>query len=235
MSERRITVSPLAVLILVVAVIGGILFLISLFNQPPTTKEILAKQKVAIIGDSLTEQNGNGVSNLEAMFEKAGFNAQNLYIYGVDGKKIAAPDKYETTTLQNIEQARKKLRHPNVWLIALGTNDRARDSENVTADIKAVMKEIGKDKVLWVNTSSRDQSYKDSARVNTVMKDTLKDYPNAKYLDWDSYIHMAGSKSDWKPLTDNTDPIHMTDEGYIIRNAFYMYRIAAAVDKTITQ
>jgi len=235
-SARPVTVSPLALLILIFAIIGGIAYAISLFHQPPTTQEVLAKQKVAIIGDSLTEQNGKGISNLEAIYGKAGFKAQNLYMYGVDGKQIAAPDKYGITTVENIGEARTKLKNVNVWLIALGTNDRNKPTNDVSADVDMIMKKIGsKGRVLWVNTSSRDSSYESMAHTNAAIKKVLANYSNATYLDWDSYIHMAGDKTSWLSATSVKDPIHMNADGYQIRNAFYLYRTAAAADKSIAQ
>lgn len=236
MPSSRISVSPLALLLLVTTIVGGVLFAISMLHQPPTTKEILAQQKIAIIGDSLTEQSGNGAMNLETIFEKAGYQAKNIYLYGVDGKRIVEPDRYKTTTLENIDQARAKIHKVTTWLIALGTNDQKEEDARVKSEIEQVLHKVGSDKVLWVNTSSRDQNNEDLKRINAVMKETLVKHSNATYLDWDNYVHMAGTDSEWKatPLTKN-DPIHMTDAGYTLRNGFYLYRTAATADKNLVK
>jgi hypothetical protein len=225
---RQIPFSILSVMVLLATTLAGIATILTLDAKPAVSKapqtaaSIHASKKIAIIGDSLTSQAGTGTMSIETLLQKEGYRSSNWYIYGVDGKRIASADKYETTTVENIAAAREKLGRIDVWLIALVTNDRQHTPEQIEADVQTVMKTIGDDRVVWLNATSRDQSYTSTARANSTLQEALSGYKNATYLDFDSYIHKTGHHNDWwKPKTFE-DPIHMTEEGYAVRNRYYV-------------
>lgn len=234
---RHIPISMLSIVVFAAAIVAGGFMVAALQHEDASLKPSLSKQTlrtqqhIAIIGDSLTNQAGQGVMNIESQLNKAGYQASHWYIYGVDGKRIAKPDKYGVSTLENIAAARKKLGTVDVWLIALGTNDKYKPSEQVETDTRAVMEKIGTDTVVWVNATSSSQSYAGIGQANASIKKVLATYKNATYLDWDTYVHHTGEHSEWwKPRVNNEDPIHMTEAGYAVRNAYYVRQINHVVD-----
>jgi hypothetical protein len=87
--------------------------------------------KVAIIGDSLTNMApnatsifGEGQALLAASFAARGYGTQNIYLWGVGGKRITVADLTGRTSVLNWADAVAMLGTVDYVIIALGTNDR---------------------------------------------------------------------------------------------------------------
>ncbi len=115
--------------------------------------------------------------------------------------------------------ARRLLDEVNIdcWVIALGTNDAAnvaRDSTvpSMATRIEYMMRLVGEDPVLWVDTVTRlDRGYWSNEHMrawNTELRRTLGRYSNAKIYRWSDDVEL-----DWFV----TDGIHYTTEGYTAR------------------
>lgn len=188
---------------------------------------------VAVIGDSLTYQNGLGEANITQKLVDDGYSASNLYVYGVGGKKITAADSKGKTTVQNIADARTKLGNVDIWLIALGTNNVSDSQTTFVNNMNTVLNTIGStDKVVWVGVGFYRVTNANAAKVNPLIQSTVGGYGNAAYADWNSYIHNGRDETGlWIYPTDST---HMTDAGYAIRNGYYLQQINA-VDATLAR
>lgn len=236
--RSSVTIRAFGVTLLVaVFVISGVIAAVSNLESiassvsQPSAKDVRAERTIAIVGDSLTNQGGKGTMQIETDLERAGFLSRNWYIYSVGGKRIVAPDRYSVSTLENIDDARGKLGKVNVWLIALGTNDKNTTVSQQAHAIKSVMKYIGTDKVLWVGASSYRQQFSQTAIVNSTIQAVLARYENATYLDWNAYIHSMGDHPEWWQPLSSYDPIHMTEEGYKMRSTFYVEQVSLAADQ----
>lgn len=175
--------------------------------------------KIAIIGDSLTYQDAGGQGAVSAAFEAAGWPQGATWFYGVVGKAINDADSTGKTTVQNIATARSAIGEPDVWVIALGTNDAlnfASDTK-IKADIQTVLTALGPNaKVLWVNTAGNpgDNFSTLNATVNADIASAVSARPHTLLADWSGYILPISQPNYW------VDRVHMSDTGYALRNQF---------------
>lgn len=180
---------------------------------------ISAGKRVAIIGDSLTYQNTAGQKSLPKAFEASGWPREATWLYGVPGKMINTPDHTGKTTVQVIARARAVIGEPDVWVIALGTNDashRRSQSQIVTA-IQTVLAALGSDaKVAWVNTAGgpNDDFSTVNGTVNAAIAAAMSGRPHSLLIDWSAYITSVDRPSYWR------DRVHMTWAGYDVRNKY---------------
>ena len=178
---------------------------------------------VAIIGDSLTYQDAAGQGAVSAAFETAGWPSGATWFYGVVGKAINDPDTNNTTTVQNIAQARAAIGEPDVWVIPLGTNDALNfaSTAKINADIQTVLTALGPNaKVAWVNTAGDpDDNFSTlNSDVNDAIVSAMSGRPHSLLVDWSSYILPMSQPSYW------LDRVHMTSSGYAIRNQYIAAR-----------
>ncbi|GAB2456412.1 hypothetical protein [Xylanimonas ulmi] len=192
-----------------------------------------AGQRVAVIGDSLIAQNDDGKAHSADALRAAGWPVSgddDYYWYGCSGKGFNSPDPCRTTTVQNIREARAQLgAEPDVWVIALGSNDNNDGGVPAwEAQVQPVLAELGPDAVLvWVNQSTQ---WRTGDAVNEYLATTLASRPNTVHADWYDYTftHDAhGAVVEWDSATAiiNDDSLwrdgsHMTDAGYLLRNAY---------------
>jgi len=185
--------------------------------------------KVAVIGASLTYQDGAGVANISALLVQNGYTASDLYVYGVGGKKMTAADSTGKTTLQNIADARAQLGSVDVWVIALGTNDVNETDTEYINNMQAILSAIGPtDKVVWIGMAFYSVANTNAAHFNPIEASTLSSYSNTTWADWNSYIHNGRDETGlWVYPVDYT---HMTAAGYEIRNQYYLDQINAVLN-----
>lgn len=191
-------------------------------GAPPPT---LPAGTIAMIGDSLTYQDGNGVTNITNKLVAAGWQAGNISVYGCIGKRISTADSNGKTTVQNIADARAQLGEPALWVIALGTNGRADPDTTTTSNVTQVMDAIGAGKkVLWIGVGLMSSTDADSLRRNQAIIAALTNYPGAVYADWNGYVHNGRDESG---LWNVNDGIHMTPNGYALRNTFMVEQVTS--------
>ena len=180
-------------------------------------------RKVAIIGDSLTYQDANGEGAVSAALEAAGWPSGATWFYGVVGKTINYADTSNKTTVQVIADARAAIGEPDVWVIALGTNDALNfyDASSIQASIDSVLTALGANaKVAWVNTAGDpDDDFSTlNSDVNTAIANTVSSRPHSILVDWSGYILPISQPSYW------WDRVHMTGSGYAVRNQYIAQR-----------
>lgn len=192
-----------------------------------TSQPTSSGQTVAVIGDSLTYQDGYGTQNITNLLAQNGYPVGSSYVYGVGGKSITQPDTQGMTTAQNIAAARAQLGHVDTWLIALGTNDTGLDDQSFINSVTSIMNAIGpNDTVVWVGLGYYGVNNTNAAHFNPIMASILNNYANAHFADWNSYIHNGRDETGlWVYPVDST---HMTQAGYAIRNQFYVDQILLA-------
>lgn len=189
---------------------------------PPPDKDAT----VAVIGDSLTYQDGLGEKAIAQALVDDGYGASNVYVYGIGGKKITAKDSRGKTTVQNIAEARAKLATVDIWVIALGTNNVGDSTTTFSANVNAVLDAIGPDdRVVWVNLAFYRITNSNAAKFNPLLQAAVSARPHASYADWNSFIHDGRDETGlWVYPVDAT---HMTQAGYAARNAFVLTQVDA--------
>lgn len=174
---------------------------------------------VAIIGDSLTYQSGNGQKAMTAELVKAGWDAKKICWSGSDGRTVVgtlpggAPD-----SVAEVARCRKQVGEPSLWIIALVTNNLDEKPAALSADMDKLLTAIGPDaKVLWVDAGRRDTA---ESGVKLAANDTVKKVvaarPHTWLADWYSFLTTQKDQAGWW-VDDGT---HMTVKGYAVRNAF---------------
>lgn len=174
--------------------------------------------KIAVIGDSLTHMSGLGQGFFEKTMDSFGFDRSDLYWWGVPGKQINATDTGGKYTQQNVIDAKATLGSVNVFVIALGTNNRTTSDALLISSTTNVMNEIGSSsKVIWVGIGLANQNDADSIRANNAIKNVVNGFANGTFVDWNTFIHgFSGTDDRW-----STDGVHMTPSGYLERSDYY--------------
>lgn len=172
-----------------------------------------AGQKLAYIGDSLTYQDGNGEVDIPNSLNAVGWPLAGIYFYSWPGKQIADPDAGGNTTMWNIQQARAAIGEPDLWVIALCTNDNSDSYDKIADDMQTVFAELGVDaRLMWVNEGTANNNNQEE--VNNVIATQLSGRPHSYLADWYTYVNSIEQTGIW------TDGTHMTSKGWAIRNSF---------------
>lgn len=185
-----------------------------------------AGTKVAIIGDSVTHQAGDGWVAIPAAFTLAGWpttspNTENpkvgTWFYGRDGKQIADPDGGGLTTMQNIADCRaSQFGEPDVWVIALCTNNGSDPVQDIISDMQTVLSALGNQaRVVWVNIGTSDPYNPNHTDRNQAIANVVQDRPHTMLADWNRYLIDYPDQTNWW-----ADYTHMTPLGYTYRNNF---------------
>lgn len=184
----------------------------------------LPMQRVAIIGDSLTDQDGAGEVRVPASLRAVGWPSNGIFYYAWPGKEIAAPDYHGDTTVANIRQARAALGEPDVWVIALCTNSSKQSDAQIQTDLGTVLGELGPSaRVLWVNGGTSYTMNPDILNINRVIAEFIATRPNVTLVDWYTYVNTLNPAGLW------SDATHMTVTGYDYRNAYIAQATAMAM------
>lgn len=181
----------------------------SLWGGPSTSS-------IAYIGDSLTHQDGSGPAAITAGLMGAGWDPSRIYVYAVSGKRLIDADTNGKTGQQSIDEARAALGgDPDVWVIALGTNDRHYGSATIQSNIATLLAYLGTGPRILVVGVSLETNDDAVVRANTNIAPAVGGHPGAAWLDWDAYIKAQPQSGLWRP-----DGIHMNPTGYALRNAW---------------
>lgn len=204
---------------------------------------------IAVIGDSLTLMNANGVSQGSSLITNAfvalGWQAPNIQVVGHYGMKIAdvSGSAPQTSSLQIIDTMRSGGFDPRVWVFALGTNDNFAtqppwDSLRQAATQQVVDKVFSgpaTDYVIhWIGIGFYGQQRMgESTGFDTTLQGFQTNYPGKFYAhSYNNYLSPLRSDprwdSWWNYPTDNTDYTHNTLAGYQeLRVPFYSQTVAS--------
>lgn len=194
-----------------------------------------AGTRIAIIGDSLMNQGGQGETNVKAAFNARGWPNANIWFRGVDGKRIAAPEGGSgLTTMDNIVQCRSDLgAEPDLWYIQLLGNDFGSTDQQIRDDVQLVLDALGPAaRVAWVTMVQGTTVSANLLRGNAILHDMIGNRPNSYIVDWWEAAVANNNPDSWY-----TDGTHMTIAGYSAKNSYMalesleaMYQITASAD-----
>ncbi len=206
----------------------------SAFLGPDLPPVAQTAPRIAIIGDSLTNMAANattifgeGQELLEAAFAARGYEGQNIYLWGVGGKRISVADLTGRTTMSNWADASAMLTNVDHVIIALGTNDRPQTDATVNASIDTLIAAIPSTiPTTWIGLTSKGFASVDDIRVNNLLKAKIAVRPNATFADWDAAIRAVDHGDLNSPLWQPGDSTHMTHDGYNLwRAPFYALQV----------
>lgn len=183
---------------------------------------------VAIIGDSLTYQNGNGQTDVTASLEKQGWPAKGICWSGVDGRTIVDSLPGGAPSAQQVvKQCRKQLGgEPQLWVIALISNNLGDTPAQVRKDMSTLLSVLGPQAhILWVNAGRSDLTTQNILTLNPVVASTLKGRAHTTIADWFGYLKAHPDQKGWW----QADGTHMTRAGYAHRNTFVAEQARAAL------
>ncbi len=164
---------------------------------------------VALTGDSLTV---GGLGSLPPAAEARGIR---LLVAAHVGR----------TVLKGTDALRGIYDHPDLVVVALGTNDATADLTATKADdlIDMAMAVVDPDvPVLWLSLYRDQQTPEGSAadRFNLSLRRATTRHPNLAIADWRAYVvnHLD---------LMSPDGVHLTDAGYVARTTWLVGEIAA--------
>lgn len=188
----------------------------------PTTPPSTTARRVAVIGDSLTFMDDTGYGR----FTAAHGTTDGVFYYAASGKQVTVADYVRRATIPtDVPFARYQHGTPDVWLVALGTNDTGSTPAVFRQAVRDVLAALSGQRVVWVGLAYRQDdnalhAYNDHLRAEL-------DAAGATYADWSAWIKDPARRDDADWLT--TDPIHMTPQGYAKRAQFYALTAAEPV------
>ena len=173
-----------------------------------------------MIGDSITLGSNEA---LTASLSAAGI--VNLTIDGVASRRIAVGNgtSEPLAGLKVIEQQRAAGANPDVWIIALGTNDVGGypDAAAYTALIDSVIAMLPADSALvWVDVY-RETFLQDTELFNTLLRDRLAARGNAVVVSWFDQVSVADSG------LLQSDRLHPNEQGRLV----FANLVAAAINR----
>lgn len=172
-------------------------------TSPATSTTMVLPDSVVVIGDSLTE---SAKEELDATLRGRGIGTVTIdgrsnrrMVRDADGVPPGVDAVDEVTAPGNPT--------PDVWVIALGTNDvgGAASPDEFEADMRALLARVPTGApVVWVDVWIRDLA-EQSAAANAVIREVLATRPAATVIDW------YGRGDDAGVILD--DGVHLTDDG----------------------
>lgn len=173
---------------------------------------------VAVIGDSLTYQDGQGGRMVVQSLVDAGWKRDQICYSGSPGRTIVGtlPGGAPSAT-DEVARCRKEVGEPSLWIIALVTNDLGKDNTEITKDMNTLLNAIGTGpKVLWVGAGRKDKTTPAVLQANPAVRRAVEARPASRYVDWLSYLSSHPRQEGWW----QPDGTHMTLKGYAARNTF---------------
>lgn len=166
---------------------------------------------VALVGDSLTYA---AWSDLPSVFVSANWGP--LQLEARSGRKITTTLEIATSGLDAVRRISEGGFDPELWIIALGTND-ARSTYGkagaAAGMIDAMMAEIGPaHDVIWIDVYLRDFDAQADA-FNAALRKAVSRHPRLTIADWQSVV---GDNPQW--VVD--DGVHLDLTGSLARNEF---------------
>lgn len=184
---------------------------------------------VAVIGDSRTNMApdastifGEGQELVGAAFVAAGIDLNNVYFWGVGGKRMTVADLTGKTFANNYADAVAMLGgHPDVVVAHLGKNDEAQNDATINGYLSTLNGIIDSSVfVRWIGETSRATASADDTRVNGLVSSALATRGNAEHVDWDSVIRALDGGSN--PSSYWQDSTHPTHTGYLVLADLYV-------------
>lgn len=159
---------------------------------------------VAVVGDSLTLSAVDEITT-----ELTGLGLEVLVVDGVESRRMAVGSSARPSGLEAIRTIREEFDDdPDLWVIALGTNDVAAqiDEQRFRDDLRAALAGVDPDTpVVWVDIWIRDR--RDAVvAANGVIRDELADRASPSgVVGW--FAHGGGDG------LVTADGVHLTDRG----------------------
>jgi lysophospholipase L1-like esterase len=179
---------------------------------PIDASDVDLPDSAAVVGDSLTE---SAKQEIGAYLE--GLGVDTIMIDGAKNRRMA--DGNHPDPGVDIVERIARVTEPEVWVIALGTNDVGAEvsPDQYAADIETLLAEVPEGApVVWVDVWIRDRKDQVVA-ANHVLRDTLATRPDTIVADWFSHGEDPGIIAD--------DGIHLTSDGRFV----FAATIAASV------
>jgi lysophospholipase L1-like esterase len=177
-------------------------------NWPPVTlapgEPPVMPASVNVIGDSIAL---SAQPILTKTFESLG--VEILAYDAVESRRMVSGSTDLPSGASAIEEARVADHHPELWIIALGTNDigAMANSETVRADLEQVLDLVPADAhLIWVDTWFRDLDDL-AVAFNAMVRDALAERPYTTVLDWHGQASIDGLII--------SDGVHLSEVGKI--------------------
>jgi lysophospholipase L1-like esterase len=138
-------------------------------------------ESVVMVGDSIT------VSSRAALEER--FTAIGLEVVAIEaeeGRRMTVGTQNRTSPGSDVVEFIASVSSPDVWVIALGTNDIGQydDGEQLRSRVAEVLRPIPDDAlVLWVDTWYRDR-LAETVSMNEAIRSVVESRPGATVVDW---------------------------------------------------
>jgi len=181
-------------------------------SRRPTVADL--PDTVAVVGDSLTE---SAVAEITDMFEGVGIDV--LVVDGAQNRRMTHGNLPLPGTVSIDEIAAHAA--PDVWVIALGTNDVGSEQSpaQFRADAQSLLSHVPAGAPLvWVDLWIRDRQPAIEA-ANAELRDVIERRPDSIVADWYSHGDDHGLVT--------ADGVHLTDDG---RNVFAIVMVDAVYD-----
>ena len=153
---------------------------------------------IGVVGDSLTVSAADEITT--ALLDRG---AETVVVDAIERRRMVSRSRDVTSGVSAVADLAPQA--PDIWVIALGTNDVG--SERFTDDLVALLEELPPGAALvWVDLFIRDRG-DEVAEANSVLERTLARRPSTVIVDWSGHG------------TDDTliagDGIHLTDAGQV--------------------
>ena len=147
---------------------------------PPTSANtVVDVDHLAMVGDSITV---GSTAELEVAFEEIGFPDAEINAEG--GRRIVRNNGI-TSGVEGVAEVLEDGEQPDLWVVALGTNDVANYPPEQFPDvISELLAAIPADAtVVWVDTYVEDFQ-EDAAVFDSILREVLAERGNASVVDW---------------------------------------------------
>jgi lysophospholipase L1-like esterase len=183
-------------------------------SLPHVDRAVDMPATAAVVGDSLTESAQQEIASY--------LNGLGVDVVTIDGaKNRRMTHGHDPDPGIDIVERIARVTHPDVWVIALGTNDVGAEvsPDQYAADITSLLKQVPAGApVVWVDVWIRDRQHQVET-ANQVLRDTLAGRPDTIVADWFAHGDDPGLGAG--------DGVHLTDDG---RYMFAATIAAATVD-----
>jgi lysophospholipase L1-like esterase len=160
-----------------------------------------------------------------------------VFFYAVGGKPIMLPDSNGFTAVDNMAQARAYLGgEPELWLFNLGSNGHHSGDDKNVGWLNTVLDQVvAGSQVVWSGISQRDGFDDGTSSVatrqhwNDIARPVVTARPFGRWADWNGYVkaYPGGDYNLWL-----SDSVHMTAQGYAVKNDFLVSQLMAAKTST---
>jgi hypothetical protein len=150
-------------------------------REPRVGRDAPAPESVVMVGDSIT------VSSRAALEER--FTAIGLEVVAIEaeeGRRMTVGTQNRTSPGSDVVEFIASVSSPDVWVIALGTNDIGQydDGEELRSRVAEVLRPVPDDAlVLWVDTWYRDR-LAETVSMNEAIRSVVESRPGATVVDW---------------------------------------------------